>query len=112
MRTLHIIKTCDTHDSRAEGLQNTEITRDECCLFLFDAKSQHSFWGLNTKQTLWVNFVDDENYVMESYPIFPNDLRPVKSIGKYRMAFETLDSCLFCHISIDNDKLKLGMADA
>ena len=105
-KTLHIIKTCDTPDSRAEGLQHTEITNDECCLFLFDAKTQHTFWGLNTPQLIWVNFVDN-NTVKEAKPIYPHNTVPVKSIGKYIMAFEALNPYLGCIVSVKDDHIEI-----
>lgn len=108
--TLHIIKRCDTPDSRAEGLQNIEITKDECCLFLFDAKSQHTFWGLNTPQQIWVNFVTDNGGILavrEAKPIYPNNLSPVKSIGKYSIAFESLNNYLSKQIIIRDDAIEI-----
>lgn len=88
-RTLHIVKTCADHDSRLEGLMGTEIRPDQCALFLFDAPTKLSFWGHDTPQDLWLNCVE-EGFVVEAHRIRANDDTPVRSMGAYRLAFESL----------------------
>lgn len=83
------IRVCRTPTERALGLQHRAIADDECCLFMFDAPEQVSFWGKNTVQPLYMNCIKNGE-VMESYLLEQGSREPVRSMGEYSVVMETL----------------------
>lgn len=86
---LKIRKICDTAELRAEGLQNVEMTEDECCLFLYDAGVSPRFWGRNTLHDLWATLVANGRAI-DSERIIGMDETPVCMRGRGSMVIESI----------------------
>lgn len=57
---IKIVKICSTPEERIDGLQDTPIARDECCVFIYETKkTMPKFWGKNTPNKLYATLVND-----------------------------------------------------
>lgn len=86
---IKIVKICSTPEERIEGLQNTPIEFDECCLFIYEyEKVMPKFWGKNTLYRLYASLVKD-GVVVDTQEIQPMSENSVVLYGEGDMVIES-----------------------
>lgn len=88
--SIKIAGICATPEERERGLQNIELSDDECMVFLFESSKIAKFWGRGTMQDLKVSFVSD-GIVSECSEIRMMDESPVSSSAPCDMAVESVE---------------------
>ena len=104
MKTLKIIRYCNTQETVARGLMGIHFSSNECALFVFSQKAIWPVWGKGMLQDCSANYCAD-GIVQESLFIPAGCLDAVVPENEYMIMFETSLPFAGAHVSFLPDRI-------